>query len=211
MNLSSGELTIPWYTHTFGIVRVKPQPAWCQQVIEFNTAIIAQPIILVENLSMKQQCHIIFVYGSWLILVCGLLFLLVQGNILQAILWACFVAFFLWIYVRSFPSLSRYMGYGSVADQPAKDIRLSNARVYLYTGLGCPFCPLVKKRLHELKVTMGFELTETDVTLKPDVVIAKGIRALPVVEVGGARWVGNATSQQLASFIADNGSTVKPT
>ena len=157
---------------------------------------------------MKQQCHIVFFYGSWLILVCGLLFLLVQGNILQAILWACFVAFFLWIYVRSFPSLSRYMGYGSVADQPAKDIRLSNARVYLYTGLGCPFCPLVRRRLNELQSTMGFELNETDVTFKPQLLIAKGIRALPVVEVGSARWVGNATSHQLASFITSNTSTV---
>jgi glutaredoxin len=160
---------------------------------------------------MKQQCHISFVYGSWLILACGFLLYLIQGNILQAVLWASFVALFLWIYVHNFPSLSRYMGYGSVADQPATDVQPSGSKVILYTGLGCPFCPLVKKRLNALKVTMGFELTETDVTLKPDVVIAKGIRALPVVEVGGARWVGNATSQQLVSFIADNGSKVKPT
>jgi glutaredoxin len=157
---------------------------------------------------MKQQCHIVFVYGSWLVLVCGLLFYLIQGNILQAVLWVCFIALFLWLYVRFFPSLSRYMGYGSVADQPAKDIRPSSAKVFLYTGLGCPFCPLVKRRLNELQSTMGFELNEMDITLKPDILIAKGIRALPVVEVGGARWVGNATSQQLASFITSNTSTV---
>jgi len=36
--------------------------------------------------------------------------------------------------------------------------------------------------------------------------IAKGIRALPVIEIGNARWVGNATSQQLAQFIAANSS-----
>ncbi len=153
---------------------------------------------------MKQQCHISFVYGSWLILFCGFLFHLIRGDILQAVLWVCFVAFFLWLYVRYFPSLSRYMGYGSVADQPAKDIQPSNTRVVLYTGLGCPFCPLVKTRLNELRPKMGFELSETDVTLQPNLLIAKGIRALPVVEVGGARWVGNATSQQLASFILSN-------
>jgi glutaredoxin len=153
---------------------------------------------------MKQQCHIFFVYSSWVILAAGFLFCLSQGYILQAVLWACFVAFFLWLYVRYFPSLSRYMGYGSVADQPAKDIQPSNSKVILYTGLGCPFCPLVKRRLHDLQSAMGFELTETDVTLKPDVLIAKGIRALPVVEVGEARWVGNATSRELASFITSH-------
>ena len=57
---------------------------------------------------------------------------------------------------------------------------------------------------------MGFELTETDVTLRPDLLIAKGIRALPVVEVGDARWVGNATSQQLAAFITSHSSECRP-
>ena len=176
---------------------------------EFIATIADATIIMVEDIHMKQQCHISFVYGSWLILACGFLFYLIQGNILQAVLWAIFVALFLWIYVRNFPSLSRYMGYGSVADQPATDVQPSTSNVVLYTGLGCPFCPIVKRRLNELRVTMGFQLTETDVTLKPDLVIAKGIRALPVVEVGAARWVGNATSQQLASFITGNAGTVK--
>jgi glutaredoxin len=153
---------------------------------------------------MKQQCHIAFVYGSWLILLCGLIFYLIQGNVLQAVLWVCFIALFLWLYVRYFPSVSRFMGYGSVADQLAKNIRPSHAKVTFYTGLGCPFCPLVKSRLHELQSKMGFELREVDITFKPDVLIAKGIRALPVVEVAEARWVGNATSEQLATFIASN-------
>jgi glutaredoxin len=108
------------------------------------------------------------------------------------------------LYVRYFPSVSRYLGYGSVEDHAAKDVRPANAKVMLYTGLGCPFCPLVKKRLEDLRKRMGFELNETDITLKPDVLIAKGIRALPVVEVGEFRWVGNATSEQLAAFIASN-------
>jgi glutaredoxin len=175
-----------------------------QSQFNFIAAITEGPIILIEDIQMKQQCHISFVYGSWLILFCGFLFFLIRGNILQAVLWACFVAFFLWLYMRYFPSLSRSMGYGSVADQPATDIKPSNSKVFLYTGLGCPFCPLVKRRLNELQSRMGFDLNEMDVTLKPDLLLAKGIRALPVVEVGGARWVGNATSQQLASFISSN-------
>jgi glutaredoxin len=153
---------------------------------------------------MKQQCHIAFVYGSWLILLCGFVFYLIQGNILQAVFWVFFIALFLWLYVRYFPSVSRFMGYGSVADQQATNVRPSHVKVTFYTGLGCPFCPLVKRRLHELQSTMGFELREIDITLKPDVLIAKGIRALPVVEVAEARWVGNATSDQLAMFIARN-------
>ena len=157
-----------------------------------------------EDHQMKQQCHIAFVYGSWLILLCGLIFYLIQGNVLQGVFWVCFIALFLWLYVRYFPSVSRFMGYGSVDDQQATNVRPSHAKVTFYTGLGCPFCPLVKRRLHELQSKMGFELSEIDITLKPDVLIAKGIRALPVVEVAEARWIGNATSDQLATFIASN-------
>ena len=153
---------------------------------------------------MKQQCNIAFIYGSWFILLCGLVFYLIQGNVLQAVLWVFFIALFLWLYVRYFPSVSRFMGYGSVADQQATNVQPSHVKVIFYTGLGCPFCPLVKRRLHELQSRMGFELSEIDITLKPDVLIAKGIRALPVVEVAEARWVGNATSDQLATFIAGN-------
>jgi glutaredoxin len=153
---------------------------------------------------MKQQCNIAFVYGSWIVLLSGAVFYLVQGNVIQAVLWVCFIVLFLWLYVRYFSSVSRLMGYGSVADQPAKDVRTSNIKVTLYTGLGCPFCPLVKKRLTDLQSRMGFELREIDITIKPVLLIAKGIRALPVVEIAEARWVGNGTSDQLAGFIASN-------
>ncbi len=155
---------------------------------------------------MKQQCHIAFVYGSWFILAVGFVFSLINGGILNAILWAGFAGFFLWLYVRKFPSLARFMGYGSVADQGTADVPRSAAEVTFYTGLGCPFCPIVRERLLHLQSQMGFRLVEKDVTLKPDILIAKGIRALPVIEVGPGRWVGNATSRQLAEFIAAQGS-----
>jgi glutaredoxin len=153
---------------------------------------------------MKQQCHVSFVYLSWLILACGMIFYLFRGNYLQAGLWVFFVALFLWLYVRNFPSLSKLMGYGSVADHPATEVIRTPGSVALYTGLGCPFCPLVRKRLKELQARMGFELREVDVTFKPDVLISKGIHALPVVEVGEGLWVGNATSEELAKFIAEH-------
>lgn len=48
---------------------------------------------------------------------------------------------------------------------------------------------------------MGFELETIDVTLKPELLRRKGILAVPVVEVGGRRIVGHATSRQLADLI----------
>ena len=144
---------------------------------------------------MKQQCHISFVYSSWLLLVLGITFYLFLGHYLQALLWLLFVPLFLWLYVRYFPSLSRYMGYGSVEDQPAVDVARTAAAVKLYTGLGCPFCPIVKRRLTELQSKMAFDLHEVDVTFKPELLVSKGIRALPVVEIDEARWVGNGTEQ----------------
>jgi glutaredoxin len=153
---------------------------------------------------MKQQCHVSFVYASYLILLCGLVYLLIRGAILIAVVWVAFIALFLWLYIRCFPAISRIMGYGSVADQPAENIQPSHARVVLYTGLGCPFCPLMKKRLEDLRQQMGFELTEVDITLKPDLLVSKGIYSVPVVEIGEARWIGNATSGQLAVFITEH-------
>ena len=49
---------------------------------------------------------------------------------------------------------------------------------------------------------MGFKLKEIDVTLKPDLLISKGIKALPVIEVGKNKLTGNATSEQLALLIS---------
>jgi glutaredoxin len=154
---------------------------------------------------MKQQCYVVFLYGSWLILLGGAAFHLLNGHVLQAALWVVFIALFLWLYVRYFPSLSRLMGYGSVADLPATDVQQSTARVIFYSGVGCPFCPIVKQRLLELRSRMGFELTEIDVTLRPDLLVAKGIRALPVIEVAERLRVGNGTSEELAAFIAGHG------
>jgi glutaredoxin len=153
---------------------------------------------------MKQQCPVAFVYGSWLILAAGFMYNFIRGDYVQAVFFVCFVALFLWLYVRFFPAASRFLGYGSVEDIPAKEVKYTDTDVLFYTGIGCPFCPIVKKRLEELKLKMGFRLTEIDVTLKPGLLISKGIRALPVVEVGGSQLIGNATSEHLAAFIADH-------
>jgi glutaredoxin len=157
---------------------------------------------------MKQQCHVSFVYGSWVFTACGIIFYLFRGYYVQAALWLLFIPLFLWLYVRYFPSISQYMGYGSVEDRPASQVTRTAVKVKLYTGLGCPFCPIVKRRLKELQSRMAFELREVDITFKPELLVSTGIRALPVVEIGEARWVGNGTSQQLAQFISEHAASV---
>jgi hypothetical protein len=52
---------------------------------------------------------------------------------------------------------------------------------------------------------MSFSLQEVDVTLRPVILLAKGIRAVPVVEVGGRRLDGNAPIEQLADLISGAG------
>jgi len=75
-------------------------------------------------------------------------------------------------------------------------------RVTLYTANVCPFCPIVKRRLAELQRQGSFELEEVDVTFRPDVIRAKGLSSVPVLEAGGRRLVGNATSAQIAEFLS---------
>lgn len=134
---------------------------------------------------MKQQCHMASRSVSWVIVGGGLIFFLRTGADGAALLLPVIALLFPWTYVRFFPAVSRYMGYGRVDDQPAQAVGQVPAKVTLYTALGCPFCPLVKQRLLALQAQMGFELEEVDVTLKPNLLIVKGIRSVPV------RWESN--------------------
>lgn len=115
--------------------------------------------------------------------------------------WLVWLPVVQWAYIRSFPRISRYLGYGRVEDEAIEKVSQAPARVTLYTALGCPFCPLVEKRLAALQKVMGFTLEKIDVTLRPDLLTRKGIRGVPVVEVGEKRMTGNATTRQLAKLI----------
>jgi glutaredoxin len=107
------------------------------------------------------------------------------------------------LYVRWFPSLSRSMGYGAVTDTPApaEPARGTLPGVTLYTANVCPFCPIIRRRLAELQKRTEFEVREIDVTFRPDIVRAKGLRSVPVLEANGHLLVGNATSAQIAMFL----------
>ena len=84
---------------------------------------------------------------------------------------------------------------------PAVTVLARDAEVVLYTGLGCPYCPFVHRRLERLQSAMGFELKVVDLTLHPQLAAEKRIASVPVVEARGERVVGNAGIPQLMSLI----------
>lgn len=157
--------------------------------------------------ALKQQCSLAVVWLTWLMvpvlaLVVGArrgwgvgISVLLVGEAAQllALRW----------YRPWFPSISRWLGYGSVADVPASgEVRLpARPRVTFYTANVCPFCPIVRQRLAALGATVGFDVEEIDVTFRPDVVVRKGLRSVPVLEADGRYLVGNATTAELLAFL----------
>jgi glutaredoxin len=153
---------------------------------------------------MEQRCHLAAVWLTWL----GLPLLAIVVGVRVG--WAAAGAVLLVgvvaqiLYIRWFPSVSRWMGYGSVDDVPAGPASVPAGqlpRVTLYTANVCPFCPILKRRLAELQRHSPFEVEEVDVTFRPDVIRARGLRSVPAIEANGRLLVGNATSAQLADFL----------
>lgn len=153
----------------------------------------------------KQQCTVRSLYFSGatgvILYVAGLLFLAYKGNWTGLLLWLVFLPCLKWAYLRFFPWISRWTGYGRVDDKQPASVKKARVEVTYYSLLGCPFCPLVERRLKALQNEMDFALTTIDLTLKPHISASRGIRSVPVVEVGRDRIVGNATTEQLAQLI----------
>lgn len=174
---------------------------------------------------MPQECPLAFLYLTWALYLAGLIYLPIRGEWMLAAAWLLIFPLAFWGYIRIFPRISRFLGYGRVDDvtasgdvttaddsigfddlASAEEVTASSSpphpgTVTLYTSLGCPFCPIIEERLLALQARMGFALTQVDVTMKPALVRAKKIRSVPVVEVGGRRLVGNATTQELARLV----------
>lgn len=150
---------------------------------------------------LPQECPLAFLYLTWLLYAAGPVFFVVRGEPILAGVWLVAFPLALWGYVRIFPGISEFLGYGRVDDEAAPASALSSEAVTMYGSLGCPFCPIVERRLRELEGEMGFEFRYVDVTLKPELALAKKIRSAPLVEVGDRRWVGHATTQELARLI----------
>jgi glutaredoxin len=115
--------------------------------------------------------------------------------------WVIAVPCFKWAYLRYFPRVSVWKGYGRILDELPANVEPARVAVTLYSVLGCPFCPIVEQRLDALRKEMRFTLTKIDLTLKPHVAASKGIQSVPVVEVGRNRLIGNSTTAQLARLI----------
>jgi len=77
--------------------------------------------------------------------------------LLLLILWLLWFPLVMGLYVKYFPRVSRYLGYGSVKDEPGEPTHKKIKQVTLYTALGCPFCPLVERRLRELQKERDWE------------------------------------------------------
>lgn len=154
-----------------------------------------------EKPFLRQECPLAFVVLAWVMYVGGAGLLLVLRQWLLAGTWMVVAPASMWAYVKWFPAIAPFMGYGHLDDTPAAAAR-STATVTFYSAVGCPFCPIVERRLRKLQPNVGFELRQVDVTARPDILARKGIWSVPVIEIGDDRIIGHATSEQLAAFIA---------
>jgi thiol-disulfide isomerase/thioredoxin len=157
--------------------------------------------IIGARVPMKQQCHMAMIYFTWVFYLGGLAYLLYRSMWPMAIAWLVCIPLFEWLYIRQFRGLSQLLGYGRIVDQPATTVAASKAEVTFYTALGCPFCPLMEQRLDELQKESGFTLHKIDVTLRPDLLMSKGIRSVPAIETGGKVLFGLITKKDLAAAI----------
>lgn len=151
---------------------------------------------------LKQQCPLFFVVLAWAMYFGGMGFFFLSSQWLMLGSWIVVAPVAMWAYIRWFPKLSRFMGYGRLDDRQAPALTPApRARVTLYTAVGCPFCPIVEKRVRALQSQLGFELKHVDVTARPDILIRKGIWAVPVVEANGRTLVGHSTTRDLVALI----------
>jgi glutaredoxin len=154
----------------------------------------------------KQQCTLTNLYSGVLIFAIlyagGLVFYAYKGNWPVLLLWLVLLPCTRWVGLRLSPLTSKWRGYGSVDDMLPSGVNKAHVEVAFYSHNGCPFCPIVKRRLEALQREMDFTLTKIDLSFKPQVAASNGIRSVPVVEVGKERLIGNATTEQLAQLIA---------
>jgi glutaredoxin len=161
-----------------------------------------------ETQFKEQQCNVVGLALGWIGYVVGMGYFTYRRQWVVALLWMAGVPGLRWALYHFFPRISRFLGYGRIADTfPSISPLHANPQaapvaVNFYSFFSCPFCPIVLARLQALQKQMGFTLNMIDVTLKPQTLMTKGIRSVPVVEVGEHRLVGNSTTEQLASLIA---------
>ena len=150
----------------------------------------------------EQQRNVLGLVLSWLGYLGGLLYFAYERKWTGGAVFAVLILCLRWVLFYYFPGLSRFLGYGRVDDRLPESPSQARVAVTFYSFFSCPFCPIVLRRLEALQQVMDFRLERIDLTLKPQIAVGKGIRSVPVVEVGNERLVGNLTSAQLAEFIS---------
>lgn len=156
----------------------------------------------------EQQCNVAGLALSWVGYAAGVAYFSYQRQWIAAALWMVGVPSLRWALFHYFPYISRFLGYGRIVDKiapispPHTNSPVAAVDVKFYSFFGCPFCPIVLGRLQALQKEMGFTLKTFDVSLSPQTLMRKGIRSVPMVEVGDHRLVGNSTTEQLAGLIA---------
>jgi len=162
--------------------------------------------ISASDATIKQQCGLTRLYFAVVmfsvIYAAGIIFFAYRKNWLVLLLWLVGIPIARWASVRLSGLTTKLRGYGPLKDKLPSSVSKAPIEVAFYSHNGCPYCPIVKQRLEALQKEMGFTLTKTDLSFKPQVAASKGIRSVPVVEVGSERLVGNATTEQIAQLIA---------
>jgi len=159
------------------------------------------------NIQFKdQQCNVVGLALSWIGYATGLGYFTYRRQWVVALFWMVGVPCLRWALFHFFSHISRFLGYGPIVDKFAPISLLvkpptAPVAVRFYSFFSCPFCPIVLARLRALQEQTGFTLKVFDVTLSPQTLLRKGIRSVPVVEVGDRRLVGNSTTQQLVDLI----------
>lgn len=154
----------------------------------------------------KQQCALPRLYfelfGFAILYTGGVVFFAYKHNWPVLLLWLVLLPVARWASLRLSSFTSKLRGQGSADDKLRSRLDKVQVEVAFYSHSGCPFCPIVKRRLEALQKEMDFTLTKIDLSFKPQVAANKGIRSVPVVEVGEDRLVGNTTTEQLAQLIS---------
>ena len=156
----------------------------------------------------KQQCYVAGLALVWIGYAVGMAYFSYQRQWVILLLWMAGVPCLRWALFYFFPHISGFLGYGRIVDKfapippPLANPSDTPVVVKFYSFFSCPFCPIVLTRLQALQKQMGFTLEKFDLTLKPQMLLTKGIRSVPVVEVGDRRLIGNSTTEQLAKLIA---------
>jgi len=78
---------------------------------------------------------------------------------------------------------------------------MKSKTLIFYKSFFCPFCPEAERRIEALRKEHDFEVKEVNVTWRPDILIQKGIKAVPTVEVDGQVVVGLPTTRQLKELL----------